>query len=167
MAKIQRIAPCLMLGDRAEEAAKFYVSIFKNSKIAAVSYYGEELSKRTGQKKGAVLTVKFKLDGQEFFGLNGGPGFKFTEAVSLMVQCENQKEIDTYWEKLLAGGGREVECSWLQDKYGLSWQIVPANLDKLLCGDPRKSEAVMKQVIQMKKLDLKKLQEAYDDGGKR
>ena len=128
---MQRITTFLWFHDKAEEAARFYVSIFKKSKILGLSRYGESAAKASGRPKGSVMTVKFALEGQEFVALNGGPHFKFTEAISLVVNCKSQKELDTYWKKL-SEGGEESQCGWLRDKYGLSWQIVPYNLDKLL-----------------------------------
>ncbi len=119
---MQKITPMLWFDNQAEEAANFYVSVFKNSKVKQITHYGEEFA----EKKGQVMTVSFELDGQEFTALNGGPQFKFTEAVSFVINCETQEEIDYYWEKLTAGGGEEVQCGWLSDKYGLSWQVTPA-----------------------------------------
>src|SRR5438105_3875727 len=138
---MQKITPFLWFNNQAEEAAKFYVSIFKNSKILGSTRYGE-----TGPgPKGSVMTVKFQLDGQEFVALNGGHHFKFNEAISLVVNCETQKEIDEFWEKLTKGGGHEVECGWLKDKYGMSWQIVPTILDEILQDkDAEKTNRVMK-----------------------
>src|SRR5882672_7249525 len=164
MGKItQRISPFLWFDDRAEEAAGFYVSIFRNSRIKGISRYSDEASKAAGRPKGSVMTVAFELDGQDFTALNGGPIFKFTEAISLVVNCENQEEIDYFWEKLTADGGQEVECGWLKDKYGLSWQIVPKILGKLIqSDDPKKSERVMKALMQMKKLDVAKLKQAAE-----
>ena len=135
-----------------------YVSIFPNSRVGDVSRYGDA----GPGPKGTVMVVNFELDGQKFMALNGGPMFTFSPAISLMVNCKTQEEVDHYWEKLGAGG-RFDQCGWLQDRYGLSWQIVPTLLGKLMAGkDPKKSNAVMKAVLQMKKLDSKKLQEAYD-----
>jgi predicted 3-demethylubiquinone-9 3-methyltransferase (glyoxalase superfamily) len=152
----QKITTFLWFDNNAEEAAKFYTSVFKNSKIVNTTYYGDAVP----GPKGRVMTVDFELDGQKFTGLNGGPNFKFTEAISLMVGCDTQEEIDYFWEKL-AEGGQHVECGWLKDKYGLSWQIVPSNLGKLLEGaDQQKVDRVMQQVMQMKKLDIKKLEQA-------
>lgn len=152
----QKITTFLWFDNNAEEAAKFYTSVFKNSKIVNTTHYPESVP----GPKGRVMTVDFELDGQRFTGLNGGPNFKFTEAISLMVGCDTQEEIDYFWEKL-AEGGQHVECGWLKDKYGLSWQIVPSNLGELLEGaDQQKVDRVMQQVMQMKKLDIKKLQEA-------
>jgi predicted 3-demethylubiquinone-9 3-methyltransferase (glyoxalase superfamily) len=150
---MQRITPFLWFDNQAEEAANFYVSVFKNSKIRQITHYtGEEPSERKGQ----VMTVSFELDGQEFTALNGGPQFKFTEAVSFVVNCETQKEIDYYWDKLTGGGGNEVQCGWLKDKYGLSWQIVPTVLPQLV----KKSGRVMDALMHMKKLDIAALERA-------
>ena len=156
---MQKITPFLWFDSQAEEAANFYVSIFKNSKVGAISRYGDS----GPGPKGSVMTVAFELDGEKFTALNGGPIFKFTEAISLVVNCENQDEIDYFWEKLTANGGQEVECGWLKDKYGLSWQIVPTILWELVkSDDPKKSERVMQAVMQMKKLDVAKLKEAAE-----
>jgi predicted 3-demethylubiquinone-9 3-methyltransferase (glyoxalase superfamily) len=153
----QKISTFLWFNDNAEEAARFYTSIFKNSKITNVARYGDA----GPGPKGSVMTVNFELDGQEFVGLNGGPQFKFTEAISLLVNCETQKEVDELWAKLTAGG-QESQCGWLKDKYGLSWQIVPVALFKLLQDpDPEKSKRVMEAMLQMKKIDLSRLEHAY------
>ncbi len=163
MAKLQKIYPCLWFDNQAEEAAKFYVSIFKNSKLGHIARYDEASSKASGRPKGSVMTVTFNLDGQDFMGLNGGPVFKFSEAISFVVNCENQEEIDYHWNKLTSDGGEESVCGWLKDKYGLSWQIVPAVMDEMMSDkDKKKVERVMKAMLQMKKLDIKKLQDAYD-----
>lgn len=155
---MQRITPFLWFDTQAEEAANFYASIFKNSKITTVTRYGE-----TGPgPKGTVLTVGFELDGQTFTALNAGPKFKFTEAVSFVVNCETQEEIDYYWEKLTADGGQESQCGWLKDKFGLSWQVVPSELPQLLSGDPEKANRVMEAIMQMKKLDLPTLKAAAE-----
>jgi predicted 3-demethylubiquinone-9 3-methyltransferase (glyoxalase superfamily) len=155
---MQRITPFLWFDKEAEEAANFYVSVFKNSKVKGVTRYtGEE---PLGQK-GSVMTVDFELDGQEFVALNGGPRFKFTEAVSFVVNCETQQEIDYYWEKLTADGGEEVQCGWLTDKYGLSWQVVPARFAEW-AKDEAGFQRVMKAVMEMKKLDIAVLEAAYD-----
>jgi predicted 3-demethylubiquinone-9 3-methyltransferase (glyoxalase superfamily) len=155
---MQKITPFLWFDSQAEEAANFYISIFKNSKVNEKTYYtGEEPM----GKKGSLMTVDFELDGQEFVALNGGPQFKFTEAISFSIDCETQEEIDYYWEKLTAGGGEEVQCGWLADKYGLSWQVVPANLKKW-AGDPARFKRVMQALMPMKKLDMATLQRAYD-----
>ena len=156
---MQRITPFLWFDNQAEEAANFYVSVFKNSKVKGMTHYtGEE---PVGQK-GAVMTVDFELDGQQFVALNGGPRFKFTEAVSFVVNCETQEEIDYYWEKLTAGGGEEVQCGWLTDKYGLSWQVVPSKFFDEWVKDAAGLQRVMRELMQMKKLDLATLQKAYD-----
>lgn len=155
-----KITPFLWFDDQADEAAKFYVSIFKNSKIGAISRYGEA----GPRPKGSVMTVAFQLDGQEFIALNGGPHFKFTEAISFSVDCKTQQEVDEYWAKLSAGG-EEGPCGWLKDKYGLSWQINPTILGKMLGDpDPQKSKPVMEAMLRMKKIDIKALQDAYDRG---
>jgi predicted 3-demethylubiquinone-9 3-methyltransferase (glyoxalase superfamily) len=154
---MQKITPFLWFNDNAEEAMKFYVSIFKKSKIGKIARYGDA----GPGPKGSVMTVAFKLEGQDFVALNGGPQFKFTEAISFVVNCETQKEIDGYWKKL-SKGGKEVQCGWLKDKYGLSWQIVPTVLAKLLEDkDPARSQRVMKAMLQMVKIDIKTLQRAY------
>lgn len=158
---MQRITPCLWFDDQAEEAAKFYTSIFKNSKIGRVTRYGEAGAGVSGRPKGSVMTVTFRLDGQEFLALNGGPEFKFTEAVSLIVHCKTQKEVDRMWEKL-SDGGSEGPCGWLKDRFGLSWQIVPTVLSKMLQDkDQGKAERVMEALLQMHKLDIKRLKHAY------
>jgi predicted 3-demethylubiquinone-9 3-methyltransferase (glyoxalase superfamily) len=157
---IQKITPFLWFDDQAEEAANFYTSIFKDSKIVDVVRYSEEGAQASGRPKGSVMTVAFQLAGQEFTALNGGPHFKFTEAISFVVNCESQEEVDELWEKLTAGG-EEVQCGWLKDKYGLSWQIVPTALTELLSDpDPEKAERVMKAMLQMKKIDIKGLKQA-------
>jgi predicted 3-demethylubiquinone-9 3-methyltransferase (glyoxalase superfamily) len=143
---------------QAEEAAKFYVSVFKNSTIKTVTHYGDEPPGRKGQ----VMTVDFELDGQTFTALNGGPQFKFTEAISLVINCETQEEIDYYWEKLTADGGEQVQCGWLTDKYGLSWQVTPAKFFTEWDKDPAGLQRVMHEVMQMVKLDLAKLQTAFE-----
>jgi len=156
MAKIeQRITPMLWYDNQAEEAANYYVSIFKNSKVTNISRYGD-----TGPgPKGSVMVAEFELDGQKFTALNGGPQFKFTEAISLVVNCEDQAEVDYYWEKLSGDGGQEVVCGWLKDKYGLSWQVCPVRVFELL-SDPATSDRVMAAVMEMKKIDLSKIEKA-------
>jgi predicted 3-demethylubiquinone-9 3-methyltransferase (glyoxalase superfamily) len=155
---MQRITPFLWFDNQAEEAAKFYTSIFKNSKLGSVARYGE-----TGPgPKGTVMTADFELDGQKFVALNGGPTFKFTEAISLVVNCETQEEVDYYWDKLSAGG-QEVQCGWVKDKYGLSWQIVPTILGKLVQDkDAKKVNRVMEAMMKMVRLDIQGLKQAYD-----
>ena len=153
-----KITPFLWFDNQAEEAANFYVSIFKNSKIVNVSRYGEA----GPGPKGSAMTVVFQLDGQEFIALNGGPHFKFTEAISFSVDCKTQQEVDEYWEKLSAGG-KPGQCGWLKDKYGLSWQIVPSILGQLLGDkDPQKSKRAMEAMVKMTKLDIAALQRAYE-----
>jgi predicted 3-demethylubiquinone-9 3-methyltransferase (glyoxalase superfamily) len=156
----QKIVPMLWFDDNAEEAANFYASIFKNSKIIEVSRYGEAGAKTAGRPVGSVMVVSFMIEGQEFTALNGGPMFKFNSAVSFVVNCDTQEEIDYLWSKLTSEGGKEVECGWLTDKYGLSWQITPSILGKLTSGDPKKADRVMSALFQMKKMDIKKLEEA-------
>ena len=151
---MQKITPFLWFDDQAEEAMNFYVSVFKNSKILSVS----------PEPNGKAFTVTFELDGQEFIALNGGPNFKFTEAISFFVNCETQAEVDELWEKLSAGG-EEGQCGWLKDKYGLSWQIVPSTLGELMSDpDPAKSQRVMQAMLKMKKIDIAGLQQAYKQG---
>ncbi|MGH7886289.1 MAG: VOC family protein, partial [Candidatus Binatia bacterium] len=164
MKAMQKITPCLWFDSNAEEAAKFYTSIFKNSKIGKISRYGKEGYEIHGKPEGSVLTVEFELNGQTFTALNGGPAFKFNEAISFQVQCKSQNEVDYYWEKLSTGGDEKAQqCGWLKDKYGVSWQIVPTVLGKMLQDkDAKKSESVMKALLQMKKLDIKRLKQAYE-----
>lgn len=157
---MQKITPFLWFDDKAEEAANFYVSIFKNSKIGKVVRYGDA----GPGPKGTVMTVLFQLDDQEFCALNGGPHYKFSPATSFFVNCETQQEVDEFWEKLSAGG-KTNRCGWLDDKYGVTWQIVPTVLGKLLHAEnPAKAKSVMQAMLQMEKLDIKKLQQAYDQG---
>lgn len=159
----QKITPFLWFDKEAEDAAKFYVSVFPNSKIKNVSHYMEAAEEVSGKKKGTVMTVAFELEGQEFVALNGGPIFKFTPAISFVVNCETQKEVDYFWKKLSANPKAE-QCGWLQDKYGVSWQIVPTVLDKMLTDkNSKKAERVMKAMLVMKKLDIAKLRDAYDE----
>jgi predicted 3-demethylubiquinone-9 3-methyltransferase (glyoxalase superfamily) len=159
---MQKITPFLWFDNKAEEAAKFYVSIFKNSRIGNISRYGDAGAEVSGRPKGTVMVVTFQLDGQEFLALNGGPQFKFTEAISLVVNCETQQEIDELWEKLSEGGAKN-QCGWLKDKYGLSWQIVPTVMGKLMQDkDAEKANRVMKAMLQMHKIDIKLLKQAYD-----
>jgi predicted 3-demethylubiquinone-9 3-methyltransferase (glyoxalase superfamily) len=167
MSSIQTISPCLWFDSQAEEAARFYISIFPRSRIARISRYGKAGQEIHGRPAGSVLTVAFELDGQAFTALNGGPLFKFNEAVSLMVNCETQEEIDRYWEKLSAGGDPKAQqCGWLKDRYGVSWQVVPAALAGLIGGaEGEKSERVMQALLQMKKLDLAELRRAYAGTG--
>jgi predicted 3-demethylubiquinone-9 3-methyltransferase (glyoxalase superfamily) len=155
---IHKITPFLWFDHQAEEAAKFYASIFPNSKVSKVVRYGEA----GPGPAGSAMTVQFELEGQPFTALNGGPHFKFTEAISFVVHCETQDEVDHYWEKLSAGGG-EVQCGWVKDKFGLSWQVVPNVLPELLGNsDPKKAARVMQAMMTMKKLDIRALQQAAD-----
>ncbi len=157
-ARMQKITPFLWFDDKAEEAMNFYVTIFNNSKCGRISRYGEA----GPGPKGTVMVATFQLEGQEFMALNGGPHFKFTEAISLVVSCETQDEVDAFWEKLSEGGAKG-QCGWLKDKFGLSWQIVPTALGELMSGpDPEKSKRVMTAMLQMKKLDIKTLKQAYE-----
>jgi predicted 3-demethylubiquinone-9 3-methyltransferase (glyoxalase superfamily) len=162
MAIQQRITPCLWFDGKAEDAARFYTSIFPNSSIGKISHYGKEGQETHHQKEGTVLTIMFTLDGQEIMGLNGGADFKFNEAVSLMVNCETQAEIDHYWERLGAGGDPNAQiCGWLKDKFGLSWQIVPAVIAKLITDpDQAKVDRVMAVVMRSKKLNIAELEAA-------
>jgi predicted 3-demethylubiquinone-9 3-methyltransferase (glyoxalase superfamily) len=160
---MQKITPCLWFDDKAEEAAKFYVSVFKNAKLGHVTRYGDAGSKVSGRPKGSVMTVTFEINGQEFVALNGGPLFKFTEAVSFMVKCGSQQEIDEMWSKL-SSGGEEGPCGWLKDKYGLSWQIVAPEWDEMLRDeDAAKAERAMAAILQMSKPDLQRVQQAYQE----
>ena len=156
---VNQIIPCLWFDNQAEEAAIFYTSIFRNSKIETISRYGKEGFEKHGQKEGTVLTVLFQINGQSFSALNGGPMFKFTDAISFQVFCETQEEIDHYWYQLISDGGEESYCGWLKDKYGISWQIIPSILPKLM-SDSAKSENVMKAFLQMRKFDIEKLTNA-------
>jgi predicted 3-demethylubiquinone-9 3-methyltransferase (glyoxalase superfamily) len=154
----QKITTFLWFDQNAEEAVKFYVSVFKNSKILNTTQYGDS----GAGPKGRVMTVDFELDGQRFTALNGGPNFKFTEAISLVVNCESQQEIDYFWEKLSEDGGQKVECGWVKDKYGLSWQVVPTILWELFQGDQAQTDRIMKAVMTMKKLDVEALKKAAE-----
>jgi predicted 3-demethylubiquinone-9 3-methyltransferase (glyoxalase superfamily) len=154
---VHKITPFLWFDDKAEEAMNFYVSIFKNSKVGSVTRYGDA----GPGPKGTVMSATFQLDGQDFFALNGGPLFKFTEAISFFVNCETQEEVDELWEKLTAGGGTPQRCGWLKDKFGLSWQIIPKALGEMLGDkDPQKSQRVMQAMLQMNKIDIQRLKEA-------
>ena len=161
---MQKINPCLWFDDEAEEAANFYVSVFKGSKIGDVTRYGKEGYEIHGKEAGTVMTVEFEIEGQKFLALNGGPIFKFNESISFQVHCETQEEVDYYWKKLSEGGDKKAQvCGWLKDKYGLSWQIVPTILPKMLKDkDTEKSQRVMKAMLQMHKLDVQTLIKAYE-----
>ncbi len=155
---IQKITPFLWFDDKAEEAMNFYVSIFQNSKAVSITRYGDE----GPGPKGAVMTATFQLDGQEFIALNGGPHFKFTEAISFVINCKTQQEVDHFWEKL-SESGEESRCGWLKDKYGVSWQVVPTVLGEMLQDkDAEKSKRVMQAMLQMDKIDIKTLKQAYE-----
>lgn len=161
----QKITPFLWFDNQAEEAVNFYVSIFKNSKIGSIARYDEASAKASGRPKGSVMTVAFELAGQEFVALNGGPLLKFTEAISFVVNCQTQEEVDHFWDKLSAGG-RQVQCGWLKDRFGVSWQIVPTVLAEMLQDkDPEKSKRVMAAMLKMKKIEIEALRQAF--GGPR
>ena len=160
---MQKITPFLWFDNNAEEAVNFYVSIFKNSKVVTITRYSEAAAQAAGRPKGSVMTAAFQLEGQNFVALNGGPHFKFTEAISFVVNCGDQEEVDYFWEKLTADGGQESQCAWLKDKYGLSWQIVPtAMVEMLQDKDPKKSQRVMEAMLPMKKIDIATLKRAYE-----
>ena len=163
MKTIQKITPCLWFDDQAEEAAKFYTAIFKDSRLVAIARYGEAGHEVHGRPAGSVMTVEFELDGQAFTALNGGPIFKFNEAISFQVNCETQEEVDYYWEKLAEGGDEKAQqCGWLKDKYGASWQVVPTVLPEMMSdAESEKSQNVFTAMMQMKKLDIAELQRAY------
>src|SRR5919109_227137 len=159
--RVPKITPCLWFDNQAEEAAKFYVSLFKNSAIAAVTRYGKQGFEVHGRPEGSVMTVSFRLEGQGFTALNGGPLFKFTEAISFVVKCETQDEVDHYWDALSAGGDeRAQQCGWLKDRYGVSWQIVPSFMQDLVKEGGEKGDRVMSALLKMKKLDLAALTRA-------
>jgi predicted 3-demethylubiquinone-9 3-methyltransferase (glyoxalase superfamily) len=165
MAIKQKITSNLWFEYQAEEAARYYTSIFKNSKIGRITHYGKEGFEIHHQPEGKVLTVEFQIEGQDFLALNGGPEFKFSEAISFIVNCETQQEIDYYWEKLSAGGDMNAQqCGWLKDKFGVSWQVVPNLLSDMLSdADKAKSERVMKALMRMKKLDIATFRHAYNN----
>ena len=160
---LTKINPCLWFDHQAEEAAHFYTAIFKNSKIVAISHYPDAGQEVHGRPAGSVMTVIFELDGQSFTALNGGPLFKFNEAVSLQIECASQKEIDYYWKRLSEGGDPESQaCGWLKDKFGLSWQVVPQILPELMkSSDSKKSRRVFEALMEMKKLDIEALERAF------
>lgn len=162
---MQKITPFLWFNGEAEEAVKFYISIFKNSKIGRILRYGEEAATASGSGRpiGSVLTIEFEIEGQKFVALNGGPQFKFNESISFVVNCDTQKEVDYYWEKLTAGGGQESACGWLKDRFGVSWQVTPTILiDILHDKNAVKAERVMHAMLQMKKIDIQALKDAYE-----
>jgi predicted 3-demethylubiquinone-9 3-methyltransferase (glyoxalase superfamily) len=158
---MQKISPFLWFDGNAEEAATFYTAIFKNSKILKIARYGEA----GPGPAGSVMIVNFQIEGQEFIALNGGPQFKFTEAISFCINCQTQEEVDYFWNKLTADGGQEVQCGWLKDKYGLSWQVTPTILGELMSDkDTKKAQRVMQAMMQMKKIDIAALKNAYAQG---
>ena len=163
MPALRKITPCLWFDDQAEEAANFYVSVFPDARILKVSRYGEAGHEIHGRPPGSVMTVLFELAGQSFTALNGGPVFRFSEAVSFEIACATQEELDYFWDRLSEGGDpRAQQCGWLKDKFGLSWQVTPAEMSELLSsGDYEKSERVMTALLQMKKLDIAQLKQAY------
>ena len=159
---MQKITPFLWFDHQAEEAAKFYTSVFKNSKVGRILRYDEATAKAAGGPVGSVLTIEFEIEGQKFTALNGGPQFKFNESVSFVVYCQTQAEVDYFWQKLTADGGQESECGWLRDKFGLSWQVTPTVLIEMLHDkDPKKSGRVMNAMMQMQQIDMSKLKAAY------
>ncbi len=158
---MQKITPCLWFDDNAEQAVNFYISLFKNSKIKSVAHSSEAGAEAAGRPSGSVMTIVFELEGQEFMALNGGPHFKFTPAISLMAYCQTQAEVDEYWHRLSEGGATHP-CGWLTDQFGVSWQIVPAVVAEMMQDTkPEKSEKVMQAILQMEKIDIEKLSEAY------
>jgi predicted 3-demethylubiquinone-9 3-methyltransferase (glyoxalase superfamily) len=162
MASVQKLTTCLWFDGNAEEAARFYVSVFKNAKLGRISHYPNEGQEVHQQPEGKVLVVEFEIEGQKFIGLNGGPQFKLSEAVSFVVNCDTQAEIDYYWEKLTADGGQPSQCGWLKDKFGLSWQVTPSKVgDWITAADKKKSARVFAEVMKMGKLDLAVLEKAF------
>ena len=163
MPAVQKITPCLWFDTQAEEAATFYTGIFKNSKIGSVSRYPDAGQEIHGRPPGSVMVVEFELDGQPFTALNGGPIFKFNEAISFQVFCDTQEELDYYWNKLSEGGDvKAQQCGWLKDKFGASWQIVPKGMAEMMSGDPQRVQRAFKAMLQMKKLDIAELKRAYN-----
>jgi predicted 3-demethylubiquinone-9 3-methyltransferase (glyoxalase superfamily) len=158
-----RISPCLWFDSQAEEAARFYIGIFKNSRVVFISRYGKAGREIHGRPPGSVMAVSFLLDGEPFTALNGGPVFKFNEAISFQVRCDTQEEIDDFWDKLGEGGDETArQCGWLKDKFGVSWQVIPRAIDQMMSSEePERSERVMAALLKMKKLDLEQLQRAY------
>ncbi|HET9904239.1 MAG TPA: VOC family protein [Xanthobacteraceae bacterium] len=160
---MKTVTPCLWFDTEAEEAANFYVSVFRDGRIKSVTHYGNEGQEIHGKPAGSVLVVEFEIFGQAFMALNGGPQFKFDEAVSFQIPCETQDEVDYFWEKLTADGGQAGPCGWLKDKFGLSWQVVPTVLPKMLSDpDGARADRAMKALLQMEKLDIAALQRAYE-----
>jgi predicted 3-demethylubiquinone-9 3-methyltransferase (glyoxalase superfamily) len=167
MAIVQPIVPCLWFENQAEEAARYYTGIFKNSKIGTITRYGEAGRQVHGKAPGTVMTVEFELNGQPYTALNGGPEFKFNEAISFQIMCRTQEEVDHYWNRLSAGGDKQAQqCGWLKDKYGLSWQVVPTVLVEMMSDpDKEKSGRAMEAMLQMKKLDIAELERAFEGEG--
>ncbi|MEP6703319.1 MAG: VOC family protein [Acidobacteriota bacterium] len=160
---VQKITPCLWFDGNAEEAAAFYTAIFDDSDVGSKSKYNEAASEASGQKPGSTMVVGFEIAGQKFTGLNGGPMFKFNEAISFQIACKDQEEVDYYWSRLTADGGEESQCSWLKDKFGVSWQVVPTALNKLISGpDAEGAKRAVGAMLKMKKIDIQKLQDAYE-----
>ena len=160
---MQKITPFLWFDGQAEDAANFYTSVFKNSKVGRIFRYTEEVAENSGRPVGSVLTIEFEIEGQKFVALNGGPLFKFNESVSFVINCETQEEVDYSWGKLTADGGEESQCGWLKDKFGVSWQVTPTVLiDMLHDKDPEKAERVMNAMLEMQKIEISKLKAAYD-----
>jgi len=159
---MQKITPNLWFDNKAEEAVNFYVSVFKNSKILNISHYTKASAEVSGMPVGSVLTIEFVIEGQKFLALNGGPQFKFSEAVSFIINCDTQDEIDYYWNRLTEGGDESAQvCGWLKDKYGLSWQVVPTILDEMFSDKSEKGERAMEAFLKMKKIEIEKLKQAY------
>ncbi len=164
MLNLSKITPCLWFDDQAEEAARFYTSIFPNSQIGAITRYGKEGYEIHRRPEGSAMTVEFSIEGHTFTALNGGPAFRFSEAVSFQVMCDTQAEVDYYWAKLSEGGDASAQqCGWLKDKFGLSWQVIPTEMNKYLSGpDPEKSQRAFGAILQMKKLDVDEIRRAYE-----
>lgn len=161
---MKKMSICLWFDTQAEEAVNFYLSVFKDGKKGKVAQYGKEGFDIDGKPAGTIMTIEFEANGQHFIALNGGPDFKFNEAISLVIPCETQEEIDEYWNKLIEGGGHEIQCGWLKDKYGVCWQVVPEILgDMLSDSDLKKSQRVTRAFLQMKKFDIQKLKEVYSE----
>ncbi|MCK1993449.1 VOC family protein [Peribacillus muralis] len=161
--KLQKITTNLWFDTQAEEATRFYTSIFENSKVGRITYYGNVGKEIHGMSEGKVMTIEFELEGQSFVALNGGPQFKFTEAISFIIHCESQEDVDYYWEKLSQGGDENAQaCGWLKDQFGVSWQIIPGNISEMInTSDPETSARVMKALYKMKKIDIQTLNQAY------
>ena len=160
---MKTMTTCLWFDDQAEEAARFYTAVFPNSRIGAITRYSAEVSKVAGRPEGSVMTVTFDLDGNPFMGLNGGPLFRFSEAISFIVKCDTQEQIDYFWDRLTADGGQPGQCGWLKDRFGVSWQITPANMDEIMSrGDAEGQKRMMAELMKMTKLDMNALNRAYE-----